>query len=59
MQNRQCPRCEKAFSNSPHPRHLLVLEDESNKEPNQRIEAQLCPDCWKAIRTQVTGNPAD
>ncbi|HET7325308.1 MAG TPA: hypothetical protein VFJ06_13355 [Halococcus sp.] len=41
-----CPICGEPVVDSPYPRHRLVLEDESDANPNQRHERRVCPACW-------------
>lgn len=48
--NERCPMCGEPVADSPYPRHRLVLEDESDADPDQHHERQVCPTCWDELR---------
>lgn len=54
-----CALCDNPVTESPYPRHHIVLEDESDKAPNQRAEARLCEDCWTDVcgELSITSSP--
>ena len=46
--NERCPMCGEAVTDSPYPRHRLVLEDEGDANPTH--EGHVCPTCWDELR---------
>ena len=47
--NSTCLMCDDPLSESTYPRHRIVLEDESDDDPNRRLEGRLCRDCWNTF----------
>lgn len=50
----ECPLCRNHVTDSPHPRHNLVLQDESDTTRNRRAESRLCPSCWEALFSSLS-----
>lgn len=45
----RCSMCGEPVADGSYPRHRLVLEDESDADPNQRHERRVCPACWDEL----------
>lgn len=50
----ECPLCRDHVADSPYPRHMIILQDESDTAQNRRIERRLCHSCWEALFSDLS-----